>query len=740
MKNFSAKKSSFFKLLFAVILTSFSLCNSFAQSCAGGCPQGYTVFLCGRCWTDIAQARSGGCTENCPATGTVPAAPSNLTATAASSSQINLAWTDNSSNETGFLVERSTGTGAFAQIASLGAGVTSYNNTGLAASTTYNYRVRATNATGNSAYSATVTRATTAATTTAPAAPSNLTTTVASNTQINLAWTDNSNNETSFLVERSTGTGAFAQIASVGAGVTSYSSTGLTANTSYNFRVRANNAVGNSAYSNTSTKTTTNTTTTSISGKFTPPAGKTMMIVGQDLAAVTGYTSAANGFPVPAGVTTYLAFYILRNPAIGTPSGTIFYGSLGLDNSNNPQTTAGGFDSNWGAGPLNAYSSALGWPNSTLQIGLSMVEDATNNLSQIISGAKDADIIKLRDFCAKVGTVSKKPIYIRIGYEFDGTWNTGYGNRANYIAAYQRIVNVMRGGTNGTGSLSPNVAFVWQACTSPVDDILENGPENISDWYPGDNYVDWMGLSWFLTAGNSPATSTPATQISLANEVLALARSKSKPVMIAESTPQGYNLTSLTKGNVGTWDGTPHANIVSKTASQIWTEWFTPYFNYIYANSDVIRAASYINTNWDADAIWGAPYNSGYWGDTRVQANATIKANWTTELAKPIWIHGSTTLFNSLGAPGARLASEENSVDAFEVNFFPNPNSKGMLYTDGLKVGMEYQITDMLGLPKVTKEVTTDNESINISAFKTGTYIINVIDNQKKIAKKIVVE
>jgi hypothetical protein len=63
-----------------------------------------------------------------------------------------------------------------------------------------------------------------------------------------------------------------------------------------------------------------------------------------------------------------------------------------------------------------------------------------------------------------------------------------------------------------------------------------------------------------------------------------------------------------------------------------------------------------------------------------------------------------------------------------------------MLYTDGLKVRMEYQIMDMMGLPKITKEVTTDNESINISAFKTGTYIINVIDNQKKIAKKIVIE
>ncbi|HQR38064.1 MAG TPA: M36 family metallopeptidase [Blastocatellia bacterium] len=86
--------------------------------------------------------------------GTAPAAPSGLTATATSSSQINLAWTDNANNETGFKIERKTGSGGtYAQIATVGAGVTTYSNTGLTASTAYYYRVRATNATGDSAYS-----------------------------------------------------------------------------------------------------------------------------------------------------------------------------------------------------------------------------------------------------------------------------------------------------------------------------------------------------------------------------------------------------------------------------------------------------------------------------------------------------------------------------------------------------------------------------------------------------------
>ncbi|MGE5608618.1 MAG: fibronectin type III domain-containing protein, partial [Bacillota bacterium] len=197
-------------------------------------------------------------------TATAPAAPSALTATAASTSQIALKWTDNSSNETGFLIERATGTGSFTQIASVGAGVTSFTDSGLTASTAYSYRVRATNAAGNSAYSNTAAATTQASTPTVtiPSAPSALTATAASSSQINLKWTDNSNNETGFLIERATGTGTFTQIASVGAGVTSFTSSGLTASTAYSYRVRATNSAGNSAYSNTASATTQASTPT----------------------------------------------------------------------------------------------------------------------------------------------------------------------------------------------------------------------------------------------------------------------------------------------------------------------------------------------------------------------------------------------------------------------------------------------------------------------------------------------
>jgi hypothetical protein len=91
---------------------------------------------------------------------TAPNAPTNLTASAVSSSQINLTWTDNASNETGYLVERSTNGTTFSTVTTLGANATSYSNTGLAASTQYTYQVTAVGSSANSAPSATATTTT----------------------------------------------------------------------------------------------------------------------------------------------------------------------------------------------------------------------------------------------------------------------------------------------------------------------------------------------------------------------------------------------------------------------------------------------------------------------------------------------------------------------------------------------------------------------------------------------------
>ena len=214
-------------------------------------------------WVDILYAGS-----TAP---TFPVAPSGVTATAASSSQINLKWTDNSSDETGFRIERATGGGAFAVVASVGANVTTYADSGLSASTAYSYRMYAVNAVGASTYSNTASATTAAA---IPGTPSGLVATAASSSQIGLKWTDNANNETGFKIERAMGTGAYAVIAQVGANVTTYADSGLSASTAYSYRVYAVTATIASAYSNTATATTmaASGTTSSIWGNTAVPA------------------------------------------------------------------------------------------------------------------------------------------------------------------------------------------------------------------------------------------------------------------------------------------------------------------------------------------------------------------------------------------------------------------------------------------------------------------------------------
>jgi probable HAF family extracellular repeat protein len=87
-----------------------------------------------------------------------------------------------------------------------------------------------------------------------PIAPSALSATVLAPTRVRLNWTDNSTNETAFRIERSVGSqGTFTLLAQVSANVTSYTNTNLKARTIYRYRVRASNAAGSSAWSNTIT-------------------------------------------------------------------------------------------------------------------------------------------------------------------------------------------------------------------------------------------------------------------------------------------------------------------------------------------------------------------------------------------------------------------------------------------------------------------------------------------------------
>ena len=197
---------------------------------------------------------------------TAPAVPTGPSATANSASQITFKWTDASSNETGFRIQRSTSS-SFATFSefTVDANTTQYVDTNLAASTTYYYRAQSYNAVGGSSFTSNVSATTQATAPTIPAAPTAPSATVDSSTQITVKWTDASNNETDFRIQRSTSS-SFATFSefTVGQNISQYVDTNLAANTTYYYRVLAYNAVGPSNF------------TTAVNAKTlatTPPVG-----------------------------------------------------------------------------------------------------------------------------------------------------------------------------------------------------------------------------------------------------------------------------------------------------------------------------------------------------------------------------------------------------------------------------------------------------------------------------------
>ncbi|MDP2167899.1 MAG: S8 family serine peptidase [Thermodesulfovibrionales bacterium] len=173
--------------------------------------------------------------------------PSGVSAALVSASAANISWADNSANETDFNVEKKEGSaGVYALITTLPADTTTYQNTGLTEGITYYYRVVAVNSVVSGASSPSKG----ASVTTALSAPDSLLAS-ASALKVDLSWTDNSNAETGFKVERkATSTGLYNPVATTGANVTTYTDTAFLPGVTYYYRVKAYTQYTDSAYTN----------------------------------------------------------------------------------------------------------------------------------------------------------------------------------------------------------------------------------------------------------------------------------------------------------------------------------------------------------------------------------------------------------------------------------------------------------------------------------------------------------
>jgi|GEM_PF-1832604 len=209
-----------------------------------GAGRGYiriTLNCCKNYRTYFRVNRSGG-TGEVPAepeeepTVQLPGSPGGLTSQMLGSTEVELTWEDNSDNEDGFRIYRNG-----EEIATVGANVTSYTDTGLQPGTSYNYRVVAFNDSGESSTGVS-TGINTPSPVEAPSAPGGLSSRVISPNQLELTWQDNADDEDGFRIYRNG-----EEIATVGANVTSYSDAGLSGETNYTYRVAAFNEGGESS-------------------------------------------------------------------------------------------------------------------------------------------------------------------------------------------------------------------------------------------------------------------------------------------------------------------------------------------------------------------------------------------------------------------------------------------------------------------------------------------------------------
>ena len=355
-----------------------------------------------------------------------PAAPSSLKATAASATQINLSWTNNATNQTGFKVERSPDGVTFAQIGTTIATVTTYSDSPLAPLTTYFYRVRATNGAGDSGYS-NVANAATLADTTPPSAPTNLTATAASSTQINLSWTVSTDNVgvTQYQIQRCQGAGC-SSFAQVGTSTTpSFPDTGLLASTSYSYQVRALDAAGNpSGFSNIATTTT----------QASAPPPPVTLVQQAETSVLAGTTSISQAFPATSVTGDFIAVTVkwgnqaLSVSSIADNKGNVYTPALGPTNWNGTAKRGQTFyakNITGGGTPINITVTLTGASTSSFhlyQLEYTNVDPATSVETSCASIGTGLTLT-----CGPVTTTSANDLLLVVGFNDSTVTNAGAG-------------------------------------------------------------------------------------------------------------------------------------------------------------------------------------------------------------------------------------------------------------------------------------------------------------------------
>ncbi len=321
---------------------------------------------------------------------------------------------------------------------------------------------------------------------------------------------------------------------------------------------------------------------------FAPPDGKTLVQIGQNKPCILDYINKTN--VLPAGAMTYTTIHTLT-------------GLEELLSWTHPETGET-IDNR-----MDFHVWHTDYKNLTIQVGMWMC----GHLANTLNGTYDNQIATLANHLKQANC----PVYLRLGYEVNGRFpSTHYPDAYRYV--YKKLKE-----EHGV----KNTAFVWHVTPG----YTVSGRHDHFDWYPGDEYVDWIAVSYFVDVVGGGGISDEDYQNTLKNldSISSYAMHNNIPLMIAEAAPMKQFEVPL--------------------GQESWDKWFTKLFEYIEKYD--VKALSYINQKWS----WYG-WQDHQWGDSRVWNNEVVNKKWFEEVSSDRYIHSSDTLFKMLNFPNSNTS------------------------------------------------------------------------------------
>ena len=352
--------------------------------------------------------------------------------------------------------------------------------------------------------------------------------------------------------------------------------------------------------------------------KYKPLEGRILVFAGQSPQASLDYRALPNT-PPPAGFSDYMAYNVGASYKDYAPDGPgTFKGNDGL------------FEPvNWGSGDqcVACLLEREEYAESLINIGLYVAGPQDEDggmcrgeercaIARLARGEFDA---QLKVFADWLLSLEDRPVLLRVGYEFDGAWNNY--DPQQFKAGWRHIHRFLA--TAGVG----NVAYVYH--TYGYADR-----ETLDEFWPGDEYVDWIGYSYFQM---DPA-------VVGVNE-LALAREKDLKVFLGEVSPH-------------TGDCTQQIDLAKDT--ELGRQWIDNFFKHVEDNRDVIRAIAYINEPWndvERAPMWQDQQDhncGGYFSRStaRLNDNAELEKNWAEKVSRPLYLNPEPKRYDKLDMGG----------------------------------------------------------------------------------------